>query len=121
MAFFAGKSGSVSISATARPYDTWEIDATSEIVDVTNFTSSGYSENVAGVFQINVSFSGPYDGSEGIAQGDSVAVTFATGGAGPSFVVTNRLSSVKISTATRNKAATIAATGVSTGSHSLSI
>lgn len=121
MAFYPGKSASITISASARPYDTFELDFTSEVIDTSNFTSSGYSENVAGMFQINVSYSGPYDGSEGITQGDSVAVTFAAGGGGLSAAITNRISSIKIATAARNKAQTIAVTGVSNGSHSITI
>lgn len=120
MAFYPGKAASVT-QTTARPYDTFSLDFKAEIVDTTNFTSSGYQENVAGVFSCTVSASGPYDGAESIAQGDSIATTFATGGGGPSFAITARLSSVKIDTATRNKAATIAFTGDSNGSFSVTI
>ena len=121
MAFFPGKSASVTIAASARPMDTFEMDFTSEIIDTSNFSSSGYGENVAGMFDINVSWSGPYDAAEGVTQGDSVAVTFAAGGAGLSAVITNRVSSIKIATAARNKAQTIAFTGKSNGSHSITL
>lgn len=91
------------------------------MVDVSNFTSGGYQENLAGIFSAEVSFSGPYDGSEAIAAGDSLAITFATGGGGPSLAPTVRLSSIKIDTAAKGKAATISASGTSNGSYSITI
>lgn len=121
MAFYAGKSASITISATARPFDTWDVELKAEIVDTTNFTSSGYQENLAGVFSADVTFSGPYDGSEAVAQGDSVAITFGTGGGGPTLAPTVRISSAKVSTATRNKAATIAYSGTSNGTYSITL
>lgn len=89
--------------------------------DTTNFTSSGYQENLAGVFSADATFSGPYDGAEGVAQGDSVAVTFATGGAGPTLAPTIRISEAKVTTAARNQAARISYTGTSNGSYSITL
>lgn len=117
MAYYAGKNSSVTISASARPMDTWSLDLKCDPVDVTNFTSSGYQENVAGVFSADVSFGGPFDGTEGISQGDSVAVTLGVH-ASLSYAVTVRLSSVKISTDVKG-VARIDATGTSNGSFSI--
>ncbi len=119
-AISSGKTGSVTINATARPYDQFDIKFKSEVIDTTNFTTSGYQTNVPGIFSADVSFSGPYDGAEAIAQGDSIAITFATGSA-VSLVITTRLSEVGISTAARNKADQIAVSGTSNGTFSVSL
>lgn len=119
MAIASGKTGSITIS-TARPYDNFSIDFQNEVIDTTNFTSSGYAESVAGVFQARISFSGPYDGSESISQGAALATVFVTGSA-VSLTITTRVESVKIETAVRNKADTISVTGISTGSYSVTL
>jgi hypothetical protein len=121
MAFYPGRAASVTISASARPYDQFSLDFKSEIIPTTNFTSSGYQSNEMGISSCDVSFSGPYDGSEGLAQGDSVSVVFATGGGGPSFTITTRISSIKIDTAASNKVAMIAVSGTSNGTFSVTI
>jgi hypothetical protein len=41
MAFFAGKSGTITIGGTARPLTDWSIDVKTDSLDVTNFTSGG--------------------------------------------------------------------------------
>lgn len=116
--FYAGKAASVTIAATTRPYDTWKFSHKCEIVSTLNFTSSGYEESLAGVFEIDGAFSGPYDGSEAIAPGDSVACTLAAGGGGPSLVITMRLGQFDVETTVRGKI-TLGVTGKSNGSHSL--
>ena len=122
MAFFPSKAASVTISATSRPYNTFKLAFKSEIADTTNFTSAGYQSNEAGIFMCDVTFSGPYDGAEGFLPGDSVAITFATGGAGPSFAPTVRLSEVDIDSANiRNSVSQIACTGTSNGTYSITI
>ena len=121
MAFYPGRASSVTISATARPFSQYDLDFKGEIVDTTNFTSSGYQENVLGITSCTANFSGPYDGAESLAPGDSVAVTFATGGGGPSFAPTVRISSIKLTTAARNQAKQIAVSGESNGTFSVTI
>jgi hypothetical protein len=121
MAFYPGRASSVTISASARPYNQFDLDFNAEIVDTTNFTSSGYQENVTGITKADISFSGPYDGAEGLAPGDSVSLVFALGGGGPSFTVTTRLSSIKINTAASNQVAQISVSGTSNGTFSVTI
>lgn len=120
MAIASGKTGSVTIAASARPYDQFDLKFKSEVIDTTNFTSSGWQANVAGVFSADCSFSGPYDQAEAVAAGDSLTVTFATGGAA-SFAVPVRISEIGINTATRNKADQISVSGTSNGALSITI
>ncbi len=114
MAIASGKIASITIAASARPYDQFDLKFKSEVIDTTNFTSSGYAANVAGIFSCNVSFSGPYDGAEGMAQGDSVSIVFLTGSA-VSLTIIVRIGEIGISTAARNKADQIAISGTSNG------
>lgn len=120
MAFFAGKAAGVTIATTTRPMDTWSIDLKCEPVDTTNFGSGGYTENVAGLFSADVSFGGPYDNSEAVQAGDSVAVSFLIGGAGQTFIVTTRITSAKVSTDVKGLAR-IDYTGVSNTSFSITL
>lgn len=99
--------------------DRFDLDFKSEVIDVTNFTSSGYQANEAGVFQCDVTTEGPYNGSTGLTQGQSIAMTFATGGGGPSFTMTVRVSSMRIGTATRNQVARFSASMTSNGTFSV--
>lgn len=119
MAFASGKTGSITIS-TARPYDTFSLSFESEVIDVTNFTSSGYQENVAGVFHCDIQFSGPYDQAETIAQGALLSTVFVTGGS-TSFTVSTRVKTVRIETGVRNKADQISVSGTSSGTYSITI
>ena len=122
MAFFPTKANSITISATARPYNQFDIDFKCDLADTTNYTSQGWQSNEAGIFSFGLNFSGPYDGSEGILPGDSTAITFATGGGGPSFVLTARLESIKISSPNiRNEVNQIAVSGQSNGAHTIAI
>ena len=120
MSFYAGRAASVTISASARPFDEWQFEWTCEAVSTFNFTSSNYEESVAGANAISISYSGPYDGSETVIPGDSTAVTVAAGGGGPSFVITNRCTSASVATSAKGKL-TIAYKGIGNGSHSLTL
>lgn len=119
MAFYAGKNASLTFSATAQPFEKFDLDFKAEVIDTTNFTSSGYQSNTDGVYSCSASFEGPYNGSTGLTQGQSIAVTFAVGGGGPSFAVTLRVGSMRISTATRNQVSRFSASAESNGSYSV--
>lgn len=105
---YSGKTGSVSIGGSVQPLTDWSLEITSEPVDITNFTSQGYEENVSGVTRANITCSGPYDGltsaSIGDANGLTTAFILATGTtqgvsptAGPSFTINARVTNVSIS------------------------
>jgi hypothetical protein len=105
---YSGKTGSVSIGGSAQPLTDWSLEISSEPVDITNFTSQGYEENMSGITRANITCSGPYDGlisaNIGDAGGLVTAFILSTGttlGAspttGPSFTINGRVTSVSIS------------------------
>jgi hypothetical protein len=98
MAFFAGKSGTITIGGTARPLTDWSIDVKTDSLDVTNFTSGGWQELLGGIYSIDISASGPYNGTSGVTQGTAVALVLDVdgAGAGPSFSGNALVTSVKI-------------------------
>lgn len=121
MAFLPGRASSVTIAASARPHANFKVSFKGEVVDTTNFTSSGYQENVFGITSASVSYSGPYDAAEGQAVGDSTSIAFATGGAGPTLTITTRIATIDIDAAARNQAVQIAFTGESNGTFSVTL
>jgi len=98
MAFYAGKTGSVSVNGATQPLTDWSIDIKCENIDTTNFSDVGYQSNYPGVFSAEITASGPYDGSAGASVGASVAfILVASSDAGaPSITVTARISSIKV-------------------------
>lgn len=77
--FFAGKYGTVKIGiapGTAMPLTDWSIDLKTESLDVTNFTSLGWQEVLGGVYSLDISASGPYNGASLITQGALVTFRF---------------------------------------------
>lgn len=120
-AFFEGKNASITISATARTYDRMDLRFRSEVIETSNFTSSGYQSNRSGFRQCDSTFEGPYDGSTGFSDGDSVSIIFAAGGGGPSFTITQRVSDIGLSTAARNQVMREQVTATSNGVFSVTI
>lgn len=126
MAFYAGKGGAVSVRTsvgpdvyTSKPLTDWSIDVKTDFLDVTNFTSGGWQEGLAGIFSADISASGPYDGSSLITQGTAARfkLTIATG---IDLLVDCRVNSVKIDTSVKD-VAKISYSATSTGVHSFSI
>lgn len=98
MAFFSGKTGSLTVGGTAQPLTDWSIDIKSENIDTTNFGDAGYQTNLAGIGGAEITASGPYDGTAGSTVGTSGNFVLATStdvGA-PSYTVAARISSIKI-------------------------
>lgn len=98
MAFFTGKTGSVSIGGSTQPLTDWSADFKVENVDVTNFASGGYQANEAGIASAEISANGPYDGSIGLQPGASgtFILTASSDVGAPSFTVAARVTSVKV-------------------------
>lgn len=125
MAFYAGKSSTISIAGTSKPLDTMEISIDGEPVDVTNFTSSGWQELLTGggIRSADITASGPYNGiASGASASDPVTSNVAfilTFAAGPALTVTAQLISVKPSVNVRG-AAQVTYTARSTGVPTLS-
>ena len=118
MAFYAGKSGSVSIGASTQPLTDWSLEVASEPIDVTNFSSSGFAENEAGITSANITCSGPYDGSSGATIGATAAFVLKYEPVGAGFTVTGRVTNVTVSTNVRG-VAQVNITAQSTGSFSV--
>lgn len=115
MAFYVGKVASTTWTAVSHPMEKFDLDFAAEVIDTTNFTSSGYQTNEAGVFSCSGSTEGPYNGTTGLTQGQAITVTFALGGGGPSFAIPMRVGSMRVSTATRNTVARFSASMQSNG------
>lgn len=120
MAFFAGKTGSVSVASSTQPLTDWSAEFKMEQIDTTNFSSSGYQENYAGIAAAEISASGPYDGSMGAQPGDSAAFVLTAGSGGISYSLTARITSVKIDVNVRG-VAMCTLTATSNGSYSVSV
>jgi len=123
MAFYSGKSGSVSVAGTPQPLTDWSLEVASEPVDTTNFTSSGYAESEAGITSANITCSGPYDGSAGGASfsvGAAVAFILKYDSAGAGFTVTGRVTGCSISQNVRG-VAQVNITAQSTGSFTVTL
>lgn len=103
MAYYAGKNASITIGAVAYPMDTWTLDDTCEEVDVTNFTSGGARQVIAGITAGSMSASGPYTGIAPTA-GNTGTIVFDVGGGGGTATRTILLTSVKKNTAVKDKA-----------------
>lgn len=115
MAFYAGKSASLTVGASAQPMTDWTLDTKEEAIDTTNFTSGGFQESVGGINGADITCTGPYDGTSGVTMGTQASFVLATGGGGPSFTVSARVTSVNISTNVRG-VATCSITAQSSGS-----
>ena len=115
MAFFPGRVASITIAATTRPYENFSLGFHTDAVPTNNFTGGGYNTNEAGMRGCKATFKGPYDGAEGVADGDLLSIIFATGGGGPSFTITERITDANITTST-GAVAEIEYVGESSGS-----
>jgi hypothetical protein len=102
--FYAVKNASWTYSASARSVDRYSIDFKSEVIDTTSMVSSGYQENLDGVYSASASVEGTYNGALGLTQGQSVSHALAIGGGGPTFTVTYRVASIKLDGQVRNGA-----------------
>lgn len=63
MAAFVGKSGAVTIGSVTAILKEWTIDQSTENVDITSFSSSGYGESVPGIERWTMSASGFVNGT----------------------------------------------------------
>lgn len=75
MAYYAGKTGFVTVGATRIPLEEWSMELEVEEVDATNFESYGMNSIMSGMRGGTISASGPY---ESVADG-GVLTTFQAG------------------------------------------
>ena len=111
MAFYPGRSASLSVAGTSKPCDSVEFTIVGEPADTTNFTSTGWQENELGIKSVKVNASGPYNSiGSGAAQSDfvgaSASIIFDIDAAGAvgALTVTGRVTEFKITTDVRGVA-----------------
>lgn len=75
MAYYAGKTGFVTVGATRIPLEEWSLELEVEEVDASNFESYGMNSIMSGMRGGTISASGPY---ESVADG-GVLTTFQAG------------------------------------------
>ena len=102
MPYYAGKFATLTIGGVAYPMDSWSLDQTMEEVAVTNVTSGGGRQVIAGIAGGSMSASGPYSGASPTV-GATGTVIFDVGG-GSTASKTILLTSVKTATAVKDKA-----------------
>ncbi len=120
MAFLAGKSGGVSVAAAVWKLSEWTADMQTELVEVTNFESAGYHENIAGITKAEITAKGPFDSTAmALTAGTSYAFTLEASGA-VTYAITARVSNIRLITNVA-KAVEVEITATSTGSFTAAI
>lgn len=120
-AFYSGKYGAVSVNGVVQPLTDWSLDIKTDSLDITNFTSEGWNETLAGIFSADISASGPYDGTSAVVQGNIAVFILKVGEIAtvPLSVTINALvTSVKIDTSVKD-VAKISYTATSHQNHTL--
>ena len=98
MAFLAGKAGSIQLAGTDYAFASWTADFKVEASDVTNFTSSGFKENIAGLGSATISARGAFNSAAmAVTAGNSYVFTLKASST-VSYSVTARVTSIKITT-----------------------
>jgi hypothetical protein len=120
MAFLSGKSGSVTVANASWKLREWSLDMRTDASDVTNFSSSGYRENIAGLTGGSLSMSGPYDSaSMALTSGTSYSITLAASNT-INFAVTARITNIRVSTSVE-RAVEVSVSAETTGSFTAAI
>ena len=97
MAYYSGKAGVITINSVSHDAAVWSMNIMVEPVDVTNFLSSGCTENVAGLASMEITVSGPYTSVTALVVGASITVAPEVV-TGTGFTTTARCKSAKVST-----------------------
>lgn len=114
-AFYSGKDGNVAVGATDWRLSSWDLEFNVDILDVTNFESSGAKENIEGLKSAKISAKGPYyTGGMAMTAGTAYTITLTVGGA-ITFSASFRIGTIKI-TEDVDGVAMVEFTGESNGS-----
>lgn len=98
MGFLAGKSGGVTVGAAVWKLSEWGMDVQTEAIDVTNFESGGFKENIAGLTSAALTFKGKFD-STAMAMTTGTSYSFVLEASGSvSYTVTARVTSIRLTT-----------------------
>lgn len=110
----SGKEGSVAVGGVDYAFGKWSLDIDGDLPDVTNFTSGGCDENVAGIDGATVSLEGPFKpGFMPLARGTVYVFTLRVS-ATATFSISARVKTISPSTDVKD-AARIKVTAKSTG------
>lgn len=120
MAQLAGKSGYVALGNTNYAFSMWTADFNTDAVDVTNFSSSGYHENIAGLTGAKITARGPFNSTAmAVTSGTSYAFTLGASGS-VTYAVTARVTAIKLTTDV-TKAVEVEISAESTGTFTAAI
>lgn len=115
MGFLAGKGGSVTVGTATWKLREWSLDMKTDASDVTNFSSSGYRENIAGLTGASLSASGPFDSTAmALTAGTSYSFTLAVSNT-VNFSVSARVTNIRVTTNV-DRAVEVSISAESTGS-----
>ena len=100
--YYAGKLASIIIGGVTYPMENWSLDDSAEEVDVTNFTSLGFKQTIAGIGNASFTASGPYIGAAPIAGAYGLVIFSVAPGVSATRNMT--ITSVKVNTSVKDKA-----------------
>lgn len=114
MARLSGKSGSIALGGTNYDFGKWELEFDGDDPEVTNFSSGGCYENLAGIDKSTITADGPYNaGNMPLTRG--VVYTFLLRASNAvTWTVAARVKSIKPVTDVKD-AVRLSITAVSTG------
>lgn len=92
----SGKKGYFKFDAATYCFNSWDCDIETDLVDVSNFCSQGYQENVAGFQRVKFSAAGPHNiGGTAVVSGKEYMAHFGED-VGIEYAVNVRVGNVKI-------------------------
>ena len=120
MAFLAGKSADVVIGSTSYKFEEWRATFKTDIIEVTNFGSSGYAENIAGVTSATVSLKGKLDSTAMAFTAGTSYTLILKASSGVTYTVAARLETIE-QTVNVKGAVEVVLNFTSTGSYTAAI
>ena len=96
--FYAGKAAVAKIAAVAHTASSWRMVISTDVVDTSNMTDSGFKSNVSGLSSAVITIAGPYSDTVAITVGNAVEVIVEVVAATGFTVTSARCASCTIST-----------------------
>src|SRR6185312_16571778 len=98
MGQLAGKSGYAALGNSNFAFSSWTADVQVDVLDITNFTSGGFKENIAGLAGAKITARGPYNsGAMAITAGSTYAMVLGMS-ASVTFNTTARIETISVTT-----------------------
>ncbi len=102
MAFLAGKAAGVVVGATSYRFSNWRLSVKMDALDVTNYGSAGFRENIAGLGSATINVSGKLDAGNMAFTAGTVYTLVLQASGSVSFTVAARLESIDVSAPVEN-------------------